>query len=391
MKFKIRNIFYLLFFFSCVKNRDLDFPFQFEEIDSRQINLDDKTSTVESFIQYVPDWKGNEAIAFHVRDINTLKLYSINSGDLIENLKYETQGPNSFQGIYDFHILNEDSLFLNKRYLYKTYLVNQNFELLHEIDFLPKDVELNPVTKIPLGGDSFLPVYSHNRIFKKFKNKIFITGSPDENPRSKEYFDTNSLIISYDFDSQQIEKLFGYQEKMKGKAWGSMHSRVYATFYEEINKFFISFEAEEKLFVTDENLKVIDQFDAFPEKDYSAVKPISEGIINSDKAYLKHFRSQFQFGSVLIDTKKNILYRVALKPNSQMEETFLNDPLQNPRSIVVMAFDLKTYRKLAEINLYSNDEIVFLDRCFINSDGLNIAFVDLKNEDKLYFKVFTLF
>lgn len=80
-----------------------------------------------------------------------------------------------------------------------------------------------------------------------------------------------------------------------------------------------------------------------------------------------------------------------MKPNSQMEETFLNDPLQNPRSIVVMAFDLKTYRKLAEINLYSNDEIVFLDRCFINSDGLNIAFVDLKNEDKLYFKVFTLF
>ena len=55
-----------------------------------------------------------------------------------------------------------------------------------------------------------------------------------------------------------------------------------------------------------------------------------------------------------------------------------------------MAFDGTNYNKITEMRLVQSDKGVYLDRCFVNEKGLNIAYVDMGNEDKLYFKTFVL-
>jgi hypothetical protein len=45
---------------------------------------------------------------------------------------------------------------------------------------------------------------------------------------------------------------------------------------------------------------------------------------------------------------------------------------------------------VAEMRLKKSEKGVYLDRCFVNAKGFNITYVDLENEDKLYFKTFVV-
>lgn len=389
----MRSILYLLlafFFFSCQKNQNSKFEDSFKYLGEYKLKLDRFTSPVEEYIQYLPDWKGKEAFAFHVRSIEQIKIYDLKGGDLIENLAYSSLGPNPFQGIYDFHIVNEDSIFLNKRYLYKTYLVNKKYEVLKELKFLDENIEVDQKTRIPINGDTFLPVFTHNRIFKLLEGKVFLTGSPDKNARSPSYFNSNSLILSFDLETEKIDPLLGFQEKMKNKAWGVLHSRVYADFDQKSKMFFISYEGDENAYVADENLNVLSKFETKPEDNFTDILPIPEEAIQNEDAYLQHFNNQAQFGSILNDPFRNMIYRIVLEPNPEYGKQFLRDPLYKPRNMIIMAFDKNSFEKKGEIKLGQNREGVYLDRCFVNEKGINVAFVNLKDEDHLYFKTYSL-
>lgn len=86
-----------------------------------------------------------------------------------------------------------------------------------------------------------------------------------------------------------------------------------------------------------------------------------------------------------------MIYRIALEPIPENDDMLLMDPLYRPRNMVVMAFDSKQdYKKVGEMRLQQSEKGVYLDRCFVNEKGLNITYVDLENEDKLYFKTFVV-
>jgi hypothetical protein len=360
----------------------------FQLKDGYEINLDSYTSPVEEFFQYVTDWKGREMIAFHVRKANTIKLYDLKTGDLAEELKYSENGPNALPNIYDFHIHDQDHIFLNKRYHYKLYLVDSDLNIKNEFYFLDEDEKIDPNSGLPLSKDTFLPVFNHNRLFKSFGNHIVLTGSPDLDPDFTNYFDSDCLLVKVCQENKDIQRVTGYSQKLKGKAWGSFHAFLYTDFNPDENEYFLSYAADDEIYIKDLNFSKIGSFKTFPNK-YKQILPIPSSARESEKSYLSHYNEQYIFGSVLYDKYRDLVYRVALEPNPDYGDVFVKDPLYKPRNMVVMAFDPdQDYKKVAEMRLVQSGKGVYLDRCFVNEKGLNITYVDLENEDKLYFKTF---
>ncbi|MFT4856478.1 MAG: precorrin-2 methylase, partial [Planctomycetota bacterium] len=102
-----------------------------------------------------------------------------------------------------------------------------------------------------------------------------------------------------------------------------------------------------------------------------------------------HWQDNDLFGSIHWDPYRKLIYRIMEEPNVNYNKDMLRDPLERARNMVVMAFDTKQdYRKVAEMRLKKSEKGVYLDRCFVNEKGFNITYVDLENEDKLYFKTF---
>lgn len=210
----------------------------FREVNTYQLDLDRFTSPVEDHYQYVTNWRGEEAYAFHIEAKGQIKLYSLATGALLETLPYALNQPNLQYGIHDFYILNEDSIFLNRRRAYKVYLIDSAYEIIKTLNFM-----------------------SENNIF----------------------------------------------------------------------------------------------------------------------------------GPIHWDPFRNMIYRIMEEPNEDYVPNLLRDPIQRARNMVVMAFDPnQEYKKVAEMRLKKTEKGLFLDRCFVNEKGLNITYLDLENEDKLYFKTFVV-
>jgi len=329
-------------------------------------------------------------IAFHIRKANAIKLYDLETGELSEELKYSENGPNALPNIYDFHIHDQDHIFLNRRYHYQLHLVDDKFNLKRTYDFLDTDVKLDPNSGMPLSKDTFLPVFNHNRLFKSLGNYFVLTGSPDLDPDLFNYFDSDCLLVKVSRKNNDIQRGTGYSPKLKGKAWGSFHAFLYTEISLDKEVFFLSYAADDEIYIKDLNFSDIRSFRADPNK-YKQILPLPSSARESEKSYLSHYNEQYIFGSVLYDKFRELIYRIALEPNPDYGDVFVKDPLFRPRNMVVMAFDPKQeYKKVAEMRLLQTEKGVYLDRCFVNEKGLNITYVDFENEDKLYFKTFVV-
>jgi hypothetical protein len=380
---------FFLTLLSCSKKNASIATSSFKEVPGYQIALDQFTSPVEDYIQYLQNWKGQEAFAFHVRPKEQIKIYGLESGELVETLAFTENGPNVFQGIYDFHILNEDSIFLNKRYAYKIYLVNEQYEVIQTLDFLDQNDAVDPKTGFPSSKDAFLPVFNRNRLFRKIGDKIYVSGAPNLDARFPEFSQTRTLLSSKNLQSGDIRPLLGLPEKMRGHAWGTFFSMVSADYSREEDVFVLSYAADRMMYLADRNMDIAHEFEAFPEG-YKEVPPYSVTEVESSEARWAHWDKHYIFGSTHYDVHKKLIYRIVLEPVEGYQPEHNLDPLYKPRNMVVMAFDAETFEKRAEMRLKQTEEGVYLDRCFVNERGLNITYVDLEDEDKLYFKTFVV-
>uniref|UniRef100_UPI002714B28F DUF4221 family protein n=1 Tax=Cecembia rubra TaxID=1485585 RepID=UPI002714B28F len=320
----------------------------------------------------------------------TIKLYDLKTGELAEELKYSENGPNALPNIYDFHIHDQDHIFLNRRYHYKLLLVDSDLNIKSEFYFLDDDEKIDPNSGIPLSGDSFLLVFNEKELFRKFGDQIIVNGVPDKNADYSSSYEVNCLLVNLDLESKEIKRLLGYPKTMKGNAWGVFHANLYSDFIKSSNKFLLSYAADESLYLSEYNGQFLEKIPAHP-KNFKRIEPLPGFARNNDRAYLSHYNEQYIFGSVLYDRFRELIYRIALEPNPDYGDVFVKDPLFRPRNLVVMAFDPnQEYKKVAELRLLQSKKGVYLDRCFVNEKGLNINYVDLENEDKLYFKTFVV-
>lgn len=386
MRFTFISLF-ILGLFSCAEKNGDEITATFREVHSYQLNLDRFTSPVEDYYQYIKNWKGQEAYAFHVMAKEEIKFYSLENGALIETLSYGENQPNLQSGVYDFHILNEDSIFLSRRRAYKVYLINQEFDIVKTMDFMGGNDEIDPNTGWPNSKDTFLPVWSRNRFFRKIGDKVFIAGAANFDSRFPDGTYTKTMLNSYSLLTDEISNLLGYPEKMQGKAWGGF-DMVYSDYNPEEDLFVHGYAADERVYITDRAMNLIHDFEAYP-KGFRNVPPLTVKEVESNDAYSSHWQDNDLFGSIHWDPYRKLIYRIMEEPNLNYNKDMLLDPLERARNMVVMAFDAKQdYRKVAEMRLKKSEKGVYLDRCFVNEKGFNITYVDLENEDKLYFKTF---
>ena len=379
----------ILGLFSCAEKNGDEITSSFREVHTYQLNLDRYTSPTEDYYQYVKNWKGQEAYAFHISGKGQIKLYNLEDGALIETLDYDENQPNLQSGAYDFHILNEDSIFLSRRRAYKVYLINRDFEIIKKMDFMGKEDEIDPKTGWPKSQNIYLPVWARNRCFRKIGDQVFIAGAANFDTRFAEGTDTKTLLNSYSLRTDEISHLLGYPEKMQGKAWGGVNM-VFSEYNPEEDLFVHSYAADERVYVTDRAMNRIHDFEAFP-KGYKKVKPLTIKESENNDAFLSHWQENDIFGSIHWDPYRKLIYRIMEEPNVNYNKEMLRDPLERARNMVVMAFDTEqNYRKVAEMRLKKSEKGVYLDRCFVNEKGFNITYVDLENEDKLYFKTFVV-
>ena len=81
------------------------------DTNSYVLQLDHSTSNYEPASQYLPDWKGKESFAFLNRKANELEIYNLASGQMVDSLRFESDGPDGVVRIHDCFINNKDSIF----------------------------------------------------------------------------------------------------------------------------------------------------------------------------------------------------------------------------------------------------------------------------------------
>ncbi|MCH7409120.1 DUF4221 domain-containing protein [Belliella sp. DSM 111904] len=378
----------LVCMYSCAGNQSSEPELSFKEIHTYEIHLDRFTSPVEEYFQYLSDWKGKEAYAFHVEAKGQIKLYSLETGELIESIAYAENQPNLQTGIHEFFILNEDSIFLNRRRAYKMYLINKEFDIVQTLDFFLENDEIDKNTGWPKSKEAFMPVFSRNRLFRKIEDKVYVSGAPNINAVFAEATSVKTLLNSKSLVNGETQSLLGFPEKLQGKGLGEYYGKVLMDYSYDEDFFLLSYAADEKAYLANRELNIIEEFDAFP-KNYKKAPPLSSKEIENNDAYRSHYQNHHIFGSIHWDPFRKLIYRIVEEPNKNYKPGLLRDPIHRARNMTIMAFDPKqNYRKIAQLLVEKSENGTYLDRCFVNEKGFNITYVSNENEDKLYFKTY---
>ena len=351
-----------------------------------EIYLDHLTSSFELASQYLPVWRGEEAFAFLNRKNNEIKIYQLNTGLLSDSIQYQKDGPNGVGRIYEFHIHNEDSIFLNSKFSYRIYLINQESKILNQYYLLPKNTEFG-MGGIPKGSSQTalpsMPIWHPPTLIDHF---LYINSSADRDIFKPEYYDSE-LIYRLNLQTGEYDYLIEYAEKYKGNVWGVGFESVYSLYNKNNYSFIFSFPIEDHIYETRD-------FNSFEKHVFKSslvpeVKPMSKPT-NEFSIYYKYFKSNSAYGSILYDPNRKVYFRIA---NLKIEDDNYNEPtnaLSNPQDFVVIVSD-DSFNLIHEERFKQPKNGQYVPRMsFVNKTGLNIAFIDYDNEDKLTFVNFKL-
>ena len=348
--------------------------------------LDYYTSNFEMASQYLPDWRGTEAFAFLNRKNNQIKIYNLNTGLLTDSIQYQNDGPNGVGSIYEFHIHNEDSVFLNAKYSYNIFLIDKLSNIVNSYSLIPEDVEFD-VGGIPKGTPTALvlmPVWHRPVLIDHF---LYINSSPDRDPMKPDYYDSHELMLRLNLENGKYEYLTGYPDRYKGKIWGVDFGDVYSAYNNNDGSFVLSFPLEDYVYET-KDFKSFEKH-VFRSSLVSEVKPMSKPT-KDFSIYYKYFKDNSAYGTILYDPNNKFYFRIG---NLQVHDNDYREPtdaLSNPQDFTIIVSD-DSFKLLHEEKFRQPSHGQYVPRMsFVNDSGLNIAFVDYNNEDKLTFVNFNL-
>jgi len=179
----------------------------------------------------------------------------------------------------------------------------------------------------------------------------------------------------------------GFAEKYKGNVWGVGFNSVYSLYNKKNDSFIFSFPIEDHIYQT----RDFNSFEKHRIKSslVSEVKPMSKPT-NEFSIYYRYFKTNSAYGSILYDPYSKIYFRIA---NLKIEDDNYIEPknaLSNPQDFVVIVSD-DSFNLIHEERFKQPKSGQYVPRMsFVNKTGLNIAFIDYENEDKLTFVNFKL-
>ncbi|AFL82837.1 hypothetical protein Belba_0166 [Belliella baltica DSM 15883] len=385
-------LFYVSFsILGCSASTDDGEIFEVKEGESIAIKLDHQTSPAEQYTQYIKDYNGKEVYAVHVKNRAAIKLYDLASGELFEEIKIPTTGPDAINSVGHFYIHNQDSIFLNQGLLFKLVLVNRSMEKLDVYDLMPDDIDWDPNTYRTTSTDLASLTFDMKRDFVVINNSIKTQTIPYLYPLDPKMTNVEGLIISVDLASKSFYKFGDFPEEMKNKVWGGFLSLYFLRENSEKGESILSFAASENIFVYNNSQK----FNSIYYASSNKIKKISH-YVKSDPVQeqeMDYYMNMPVYGGIYHDEKNGYFYRIAKYPNGDNYDPYKSDfldPMANPRDFCIIVLD-KDYKKVTEFDIKQPKDGVYYDMCFANENGLYIPYVDLNNEDVLYFKNFKVY
>lgn len=350
------------------------------------LNLDHYTSNYEIRSQYLTSWNKKESFAILNRKGNSIKIYDLNSGNLTDSIQFTPDGPEGVGRIYEFYIHNEDSIFLNAKYSYKIHIVNKNGKRINDFLLIPEDVAFDaggiPENHQTALAESF--IFNQGNIVDGY---LYLSSRPDRDLMKPDFYDSKELGIKINLKNGKNEYLMGYPESHKGNIWGVRFSTMFSTYNEDERTFIYSFPIDEYIYTTSDHKSF--EKHLFNSLDFPKVRPMSK-TSKDPSAYLKYTDLNSSYANIIHDPYKKLYYRLGTHKVDEESYTTPTSSFSNPKDIAIIIHDSSFQRIHEETITQPKDGQIMPLMSFVNDSGLNIAFVDYNNEDKLTFVNFNL-
>lgn len=334
------------------------------------------TNSISSYIA-----NGNEIISYLDSDNQTILTFNSDSGELLDKITLEIEGPNGLGniGYVSAHYHHSpDSIFLYNRQTSPLYLINSSGEIIQKY----KVTDYSGTTNFPVPNSSTMsPIHF-------WKNNLLLSCGIQNYEQD---FIGYPSLLKLDLKNGQIDYLSTLPKIYAGAFWGayfkydpsitlnSDNEEVIISYPIDHNVYVVNLinGKEEKHFVGSEYFREIAPYQDDP-KFFTTRNPNER-----DEKENVHAFSTSEYRGIIYDHWRNLFYRIALIRPSK--DRVLGGDKKFSFSIIV--FD-KDFQKIGETpfttDTYDPSSI------FLTRDGLAIFRKDLyfQNEDILVFDVF---
>jgi hypothetical protein len=335
------------------------------------LSIDDSTSFESNYYQVIESG-GVELLAVESKHKNSIQFYSLESKNLVKELKFQREGLTPIKQIHGFSCINSDSILVFDKWLSNGILVDSKGSLLDHIVWKSEGKSFNHA--------------SMNRLPNVIlKDKTYIFEFPNINLDNEELFSGDvKFEYVYDIKTKKGEYLkFSWPEIYKGNFWGFYHtfpSRVKGR-----DDFLVySFGIDHNLQVLLPN-GTVNEHEA--RSDYfDSIDPIRK---NEDET--EAFLKRGIYAMVIYDKYRNVYYRIAgLETDHILPSGKPKADIHKPYSIIIL--DQK-FHKIGETVLEPVEQFLIKD-WFVCKEGLCISNANPLNkeidEGKMTFHVLTL-
>ena len=334
-------------------------------------SIDDSTSFESNYYQVIESG-GVELLAVESKHKNSIQFYSLESKNLVKELKFQREGLTPIKQIHGFSWINSDSILVFDKWLSNGILVDSNGSLLDHIIWKS-------------GGKSFNHA-SMNRLPNVIlKDKIYIFEFPNINLDNEDLFSGNvKFEYVYDIKTKKGEYLkFSWPVIYKGNFWGFYHT--FPSRLRGQDDFLVySFGIDHNLQVLLPN-GTVNEHEA--RSDYfDSIDPIRK---NEDET--EAFLKRGIYAMVIYDKYRKVYYRIAgLETDHILPSGKPKADIHKPYSMIIL--DQK-FHKIGETLLEPVEQFLIKD-WFVCKEGLCISNANPLNKEideaKMAFHVLTL-
>lgn len=379
----------LLFILSCNNSEKAfvnDNEFTLVEVDTVHIPIDTVTTPYDiSISHYADDRSKIEYLILMNRKNNSLQFYDWATQKLYKTVSLEREGPNGVGGALSFHFQSWDSIYVLASYHYRLSLIDTTAKVKQKYRLLKTDMKLDEgrVSR-PQGEYSALPSSNYMNPLIKVGSFIYMTGVPDLNINSLEYYKKGRIGIQLNLENGQIEYYKDYPQMYRDKYFFPPQyiTKFSSTYIPNKNKIIYSFPIDENLYELD--LKTGNINAIIPDKSqyFKELKPISKKAdrdMNTDYLYSVN---NVSYERIIYDQYRKVYYRFTNIPNTKKKDEYDNQPYV-VHSVVILDENLK---KLGETILNERYTVGY-HLCL--PDGLYLQKYNF-SEDEIAFVKFTL-
>lgn len=338
--------------------------------------LDD--STVQN-LDYLQFFQRNDSniLAFTNKYDNSIVFYDYSTKKYVNRIHFDKEGRNSVGTVLAFCYLNNDSIYLYNMSMQTLFLTNsagtikEKYKINISRNFTADSLFIAPLL-FPRTNSPLTKVGDELLIAGFFPNEF--EGENERNRPVMTYFDSKSQTIRY---SDSYPTIYH-----RGNWGGGFSYRNPSFTISPQNEIVLSFAADSQIRVHPVKTEDYIEFYAGIGGEHK-ISPAENDIRMELFTYEKqrrHYIQNLSYGAIHYDHYRNIYYRLAFLPNSEIN--IQDEALRKPMEIIILndRFEIIGKSRIA-------DDLYWVNQCFVGPDGFHIQ-VKSADDDILYFKTF---